>query len=85
MLIPCGWTTEQVVSRFDREGAAGRWRELPAWTRGGVYAANATAFFSRPGPRIVDGLETLAKIFHPEIFGEPDPANAERVAHPVPV
>jgi iron complex transport system substrate-binding protein len=32
---------------------------------------NASAYFSRPGPRLVDGLELLAHLLHPERFGEP--------------
>lgn len=79
VLTPCGWTTEQVVERFGKERGTGRWPELPAWTNGNVWAANATAFFSRPGPRIVEGLETLAKICHPEIFGTPDAVSAVRI------
>src|SRR5438067_2028311 len=35
---------------------------------GEVVAVNASALFSRPGPRIVDGLELLAHIIHPELF-----------------
>jgi iron complex transport system substrate-binding protein len=37
---------------------------------GEVVAVNASAYFSRPGPRIVDGLELLAHIIHPELFPE---------------
>ncbi|MGH7307165.1 MAG: hypothetical protein ACREOF_07725 [Gemmatimonadales bacterium] len=33
-----------------------------------VYAVNGSAFFNRPGPRIVDGLEILAEILHPGLF-----------------
>jgi iron complex transport system substrate-binding protein len=40
-----------------------------------VYATAAEAYFSRSGPRLVDGLEVLAAITHPEVFGEP-PAHA---------
>jgi iron complex transport system substrate-binding protein len=41
-----------------------------------VVAVNAAAYFSRPGPRIIDGLELLAHILHPELVPEPD-ASAE--------
>jgi iron complex transport system substrate-binding protein len=37
---------------------------------GEVVAVDAAAYFSRPGPRIVDGLELLAHIIHPELFPE---------------
>jgi iron complex transport system substrate-binding protein len=41
--------------------------ELAALGAGEVVAVNASAYFSRPGPRIVDGLELLAHIIHPEL------------------
>jgi iron complex transport system substrate-binding protein len=43
---------------------------LPAAQTGRVYAVDAKAYFSRPGPRIVDSLEILASILHPELFPE---------------
>jgi len=43
---------------------------LPAARKNGVYIVDATAFFARPGPRIVDSLELLAGILHPEEFPE---------------
>ena len=43
---------------------------LPAARSGEIYLVNASAFFARPGPRIVDSLEILAGILHPEEFSE---------------
>lgn len=37
-----------------------------------VFASDANAFFSRPGPRLVDGIEMLAHALHPELFDEPE-------------
>jgi iron complex transport system substrate-binding protein len=45
-----------------------------------VWAVDANASFARPGPRLVDGVEALAAVFHPEAFGRPDPVMARRVA-----
>ncbi|MGH9356009.1 MAG: cobalamin-binding protein [Terriglobia bacterium] len=45
--------------------------DLPAARTGRVYATDASHFFSRPGPRIVDSLEILAHIVHPELFSPP--------------
>jgi iron complex transport system substrate-binding protein len=45
-----------------------------------VWAVDANASFARPGPRLVDGIEALAAIFHPEAVGAPDPAMARRIA-----
>jgi iron complex transport system substrate-binding protein len=44
-----------------------------------VWAVDANASFARPGPRLVDGVEALAGILHPEVFGEPDAGLARRV------
>jgi iron complex transport system substrate-binding protein len=66
VLMPCGYSVE----RARREGAAlaGRdeWRALPATAAGRVYATDANAFFSRSGPRVVDGLEILGAVLHPD-------------------
>jgi iron complex transport system substrate-binding protein len=44
------------------------WESLPAVQQGRVYAVDGSAYFSRPGPRIVDSLEMLAEIIHPDLF-----------------
>jgi len=49
---------------------------LPAARDGRVYLVNASAYFARPGPRIVDSLELLAGILHPEEFPEFAPSRA---------
>ena len=38
------------------------------------------AFLSRPGPRLVDGVELLAALLHPALFGAPDPGRAVRLS-----
>jgi iron complex transport system substrate-binding protein len=38
-----------------------------------VVAVDASAYFSRPGPRLIDGLELLAKVLHPQLAPEPPP------------
>jgi len=45
-----------------------------------VWAVDANASFARPGPRLVDGVEALAAIFHPGVVGVPDPGMARRIA-----
>jgi iron complex transport system substrate-binding protein len=44
-----------------------------------VWAVDANASFARPGPRLVDGVEALAAILHPDALGPPDPQYAARV------
>ena len=46
--------------------------------RGEVVAVDAAAYFSRPGPRLIDGLELLAHILHPELFPSAEPAPGAR-------
>jgi iron complex transport system substrate-binding protein len=54
----------------------------PAAAGGAVFATDASSFFSRPGPRIVDGLEILAWALHPESFPEPPPGRVARIPGP---
>ena len=65
IVMPCGYDAEIA----HREAEMHR-DELAALGAGEVVAVNAAAYFSRPGPRIVDGLELLAHIIHPELVPE---------------
>jgi iron complex transport system substrate-binding protein len=49
-----------------------------------VFAVDAAAYFSRPGPRLVDGLELLAHLIHPDRLDEPPPGRFVRL-DPAPV
>jgi iron complex transport system substrate-binding protein len=56
------------------------WNELPAVKSGNVFALNGNAYFSRPGPRLVNGLEILARLIHPEsVTWSVSPADASRL------
>ena len=44
------------------------WDEIRAVRDGRVFAVDASAYFSRPGPRVVDGIEVLAELFDPIAF-----------------
>jgi iron complex transport system substrate-binding protein len=62
--MPCGYHLAETVAQF-REMEAGfpaEWRELPAVRERRVYAVDGSGYFSRPGPRVVDGLEILQAI-----------------------
>jgi iron complex transport system substrate-binding protein len=61
VLMPCGYDAER--ARAEGEQYADRLRTLGARR---VVAANASTYFSRPGPRLIDGLELLAHILHPD-------------------
>ena len=72
VLIPCSLTLERVAAEFELVRALSGWDKLPAVKTGRVFAGN-TQLFSRSGPRLVDGVETLARMLHPEHFGSPLP------------
>ncbi len=79
VLIPCGFYTKDIVRQLEQTKFPSNWRELPAVRNENVWAMDASAYFSRPAPRVVDGAEILAKIFHPKVFGEPKNVEARRV------
>ena len=65
--MPCGWYLDescaQALQHGDRLGAFGSSR---------VYAVDGASTFSRPGPRLVDGVELLGHLFHPELIEAPE-------------
>jgi iron complex transport system substrate-binding protein len=79
LLMPCGFDVRRSVkdasSLREREG----WNDLPAVRAGKVFAVNGNSYFSRPGPRLIDGLEILAQLIRPEeIAWSLSPADAAR-------
>ncbi len=79
VLIPCGYYKEDILRQLPTAQLPAGWNDLPAVKDRQVWATDATSYFSRPGPRVVDGVEILARILHPEIFGAPDDSQAVRV------
>jgi iron complex transport system substrate-binding protein len=68
IVMPCGYDAEIA----HREAEMHR-DQLVALGAGEVVAVDAAAYFSRPGPRIIEGLELLAHILHPELVPDPPP------------
>jgi iron complex transport system substrate-binding protein len=63
--MPCGYYAEQAAAETVR------WRRHLAQLGARVYAVDAAAYFSRPGPRLVDGVELLGHLLHPELVPAP--------------
>jgi iron complex transport system substrate-binding protein len=83
ILMPCGSDVPKTLSELHYVRALPGWDELPAVRHGRIYAVNAGAYFSRSGPRLVDGLELLAQIIQPELFSWTVPQDiAVRVSGP---
>jgi iron complex transport system substrate-binding protein len=58
IVSPCGYRLERAVELA---------RKLPRVSDAAVYAVDANAYFARPGPRVVEGVELLAHLFHPDL------------------
>jgi iron complex transport system substrate-binding protein len=67
----CGYTTERALADLPILQAETGWASLPAVQAGRVYVSDGNAYFSRPGPRLVDSLEILAHALHPETHPPP--------------
>jgi iron complex transport system substrate-binding protein len=66
VLMPCGFDIKRTLKELPVLSRNEKWKSLQAIKSRKVYAVNANAYFSKPGPRTVVGLEILAKILHPE-------------------
>ena len=77
VFMPCGYRLADAIVQ------AGALREVPGFASAArhaqVWAVDGSSYFSRPGPRLVDGLEILAWIVHPESFAQPPPGRVARV------
>jgi iron complex transport system substrate-binding protein len=66
VISPCGAHLDEAQELGTTLLADERWAALPAVQRGEVFAVDASSYFARPGPRVIDGIELLAHLFHPE-------------------
>ena len=64
---PCGYSAEQARQEYRLMSFPDGWEDIPAVRNGQVYSLDASSYFSRPGPRLVTGIEILTKLFHPAI------------------
>jgi iron complex transport system substrate-binding protein len=65
IVMPCGFSVERThTEMFKMMQQPGQWRLSPALTAH-TYLVDASSYFSRPGPRLIDGIELLAAILHP--------------------
>jgi iron complex transport system substrate-binding protein len=66
VLVLGGYSVERTVADLPILRSYPGFDGLPAAQRGEVYVVDGSAYFSRPGPRIADSLDTLAEILHPD-------------------
>ena len=80
LIAQCGYSAKQARDEYRAMSFPEEWGAIPAVRNSRVYAMDASGYFSRPGPRLISGIEALAKILHPSIAVSPE---AESVAIPI--
>jgi iron complex transport system substrate-binding protein len=73
LVMPCGFHLRETVHEWRRTPRPAWVNDLSAIARGNIIALDGSSYFSRPGPRVVDGIEMLAEIFDPEAFVDISP------------
>jgi len=76
ILMPCGFNLDRTIQDSESIRRYNGWQTLRAIQNHHVFGVNGTAYFNRPGPRIVDGLAILAEILHPDIVHGIAPADS---------
>jgi iron complex transport system substrate-binding protein len=71
VLAPCGLDLDRTLAEIDVDALRANVLETTARRLGNVFAVDANAYFSRPGPRLVDGVELLAHLLHAEAYSDP--------------
>ena len=79
VFMPCGFYLEEAEEQARRLFEVPELRATTAVSSDAVFAVDATSYFSRPGPRIVDGMDVLAWAIHPDAYPEPPPGRISRV------
>ncbi|MEO8437038.1 MAG: cobalamin-binding protein [Chloroflexota bacterium] len=68
LLMPCGFHLPETLAAWEKTRRPPGYEDLASVRRGRVFALDGSAYFSRPGPRVIDGIELLAEIFDPDAF-----------------
>lgn len=68
VVSPCGFDMERTMQETHLLTSLPFWSELKAVQQSKVYVADGNQYFNRPGPRLIDSLEILAELIHPEKF-----------------
>jgi iron complex transport system substrate-binding protein len=71
VVMPCGFDLERTIAEAQTLTNVPGWSSMSAVRNGRVFAVDGNAYFNRSGPRVVDSLEILAHLFHPQLFSEP--------------
>lgn len=79
VLMPCGFSIERTRRELPSLADAPWWRQLPAVRHGRAFMVDSASYFSRPGPRLIDGVDILAGLCHPGLFSKPVASDAAAI------
>jgi iron complex transport system substrate-binding protein len=79
-IMPCGYGAEKAAAEYADAPLPPGWSDLPAVCAGRVFCVDGSAYYSRSGPRLVDGIEILAALIHPECAAKIVPAPTGAIA-----
>ncbi len=68
VIMPCGYDADRAAAEYTLNRLPPGAETFPAIREHQVFAVNANAYFSRPGPRLAEGVALLAHLFHPDLF-----------------
>ena len=66
LLIPCGYSAEAAQREWEALPRPPDWESIPAAERSRVHTLDANSYCSRPAPRVVEGVERISRLLHPE-------------------
>jgi iron complex transport system substrate-binding protein len=84
VLTCCGFNLDRCAQEGIILATFDGFHDLPAVKAGRLYATDGSAYFSRPGPRIVESLDILAHLIHPDVFPRPSLDRAFSALQPMP-
>jgi iron complex transport system substrate-binding protein len=73
VIMPCGFSIARTIQEMNRLTRRTGWKKLPAVRNGAVFLVDAASYFSRPGPRLIDGVEILVACLYPSLGQTPRP------------
>ena len=75
-VMPCGFDIDKTLNEIDSVTSNPVWTQTPASQKSNVYLVDANSYFSRPGPRLVEGIEIISRTIHPDLFKTELPPNS---------
>ena len=76
VVMPCGFSVKRISTEYSSARFPDGYLSLPAVREQRVFAVDANSYFSRPGPRLAEGVAVLAHLFHPDLFPTPPPGSS---------